>query len=142
MKNRMITEENNNQFKNKIEKVVGELRSEKGINGPNMWEVLKRVKRKKTEPPTAIKDKEGNILEETSDIKDRYLEHFKDILQPPVACDEEEHAQEEFVNSAFENILKIAEKQPTTLTTMAEIEEAIKELKKKKAKMNGGGIMK
>ena len=133
-----ITEENNNQFQNKIEKVVGELRSEKGINGPNMWEVLKRVKRKIAEPPTAIKDEEGKILEETEAIKSRYLEHFEDILQPPVAAGKEEQDQEEFVNSAFENIMKIAKKQPTALTAMAEIEEAIKELKKKKCKDEWG----
>ena len=34
--------------------------------------------------------------------------------------------------------MKIAENQPTTLTTMAEIEEAIKELKKKKSKDEWG----
>ena len=72
-----ITEENNKQFQNKIEKVVGQLRSEKGINGPKMWEVLKRVKRKKTEPPTAIKDKEGKILEE---LMIEFIEGDYDVL--------------------------------------------------------------
>ena len=138
MVDEQIKDENNSQFKNKIEKVVEELRSSKGINGPNMWEVLKKVRRKKTEPPTAVRDKEGNILEDSEEIKNRYLEHFVEVLKSPVAESAEEVRQEEMINGAFENIMKIAQREPVILTTMAEIEVAISELKKKKCKDGWG----
>ena len=88
-----IIEESNSQFKNKIKKVVEELRSENGINGPNVWEVLKRVKRKTSSNRTAIKDKDGLLLEDTEAIKSRYQEHFVDILQPPKATTLEEESR-------------------------------------------------
>ncbi len=103
-----------------------------------MWDVLKKLKRRKGEPPTAIKDKEGNVLEDPESIKSRYLEHFREVLKPPTAEDEEEQMQEEIINSTFENIMKITAQQTTTYTTMSEIEEAIKELKKKKCKDEWG----
>ena len=98
------------QYKNKITKVVEDLRSKKGINGPNVWEVLKKVRRKKNNPPTAIRDKKGNLLEEEDEIKDRYIEHFSDILKPAEARDAEEKSQEESINKIFDNIVKIAQK--------------------------------
>ena len=72
-----IDKERRMQFQNKIGKVVDRLRSEKGINGPNMWNVVSKLKRRKPSPPTAIKDKNGKILEDPEQIKTRYLEHFK-----------------------------------------------------------------
>ena len=35
------------------------LRSETGINGPSMWEVVSKLKRKQPSQQTAIKDKKG-----------------------------------------------------------------------------------
>ena len=77
-----IEKEKREQFEKKISKVVDKLRSDKGINGPNMWEVLKKVKRRKEEPAVSIKDKEGKLLEEPNDVKQRYLEYFGELLQP------------------------------------------------------------
>ena len=128
------------QYKNKIETVVESLRSKKGINGPNMWKVVKSLKRKKDEPPTAIKSKEGKILEDPESIKERYLEHFKEILKPAEAITEEEKEQEEIINLAFQNIMDIASIQPTVMTTDDEVKKAIKELKKKKCKDAEGWV--
>ena len=58
------------------QKVVDKLRSSKGINGLYMWDVLRTVKKKKEEPTVAIKDKEGKLLEDPENIKQRYLEYF------------------------------------------------------------------
>ena len=135
-----IKKERGNQFKNKIDKVVEKLRSKNGINGPRMWEVVKRVKRKKVEPATAIKSKDGKILEDPEAIKGRYLEHFQEILQPVVAESEEEKEQEKIIHLAFQNILSAANKQQTVKTTDEEIEMAIHELKKKKCKDAEGWV--
>ena len=45
--------------------MVEQLRSRNGINGAKIWDVLKKVKRRKVDPPTAVKDKQGNLLEKT-----------------------------------------------------------------------------
>ena len=89
-----IEKERKVQFGNKIGKIVGQLRSSKGINGPNMWDSLKKIKRRKAEPAAAIKDKEGKIIEDPENIRDRYLEHFSELLTPVEASSEEERKQE------------------------------------------------
>ena len=131
---RKIQEESNTQYRNKIIKVVEDLRSKKGINGPNVWEVLKKVRRKKNNPPTAIKDKKGHLLEEKEEIKSRYIEHFCEILKPTEARDAEEKTQEENINAIFENIVKIAHQHKKAVTTKEEVEQAVKELKKNKSR--------
>ena len=131
---RKIQEESNTQYRNKIIKVVEDLRSKKGINGPNVWEVLKKVRRKKNNPPTAIKDKKGHLLEEKEEIKSRYIEHFCEILKPTEARDAEEKTQEENINAIFENIVKIAHQHKKAVTTKEEVEQAVKELKKNKCR--------
>ncbi len=139
MLDQQIKEEHDTQYMTKINKVVEKLQGQNGIRGPNMWEVLKKVKRKpQKEPATAIKDKQGRVLEESSEIKERYIEHFKEILQPPKAVDDEEKAQEEVINIAFENILSTAKNSPTVHTTVEEVEVAIHELKLGKCKDESG----
>ena len=133
-----IEAERQSQFKNKISKVVEKLRSSKGINCPGMWEVMKQLNKKKATPPSAIKSKDGQILEDADLINERYLEHFVELLKPPEATTEQEKTQEQFINMAFDQIMEMAEQQPTVLTTMSEISEAKKELKRKKCKDGSG----
>ena len=133
-----IKDENRKQFENKIKKVVEKLRCERGVNGANVWEVLKRLRRKNTDPPTAIKDKKGNLLEGKEEIKNRYVEHFQEILKPPEARDIEEKMQEENINAAFENIVKIAHLRKKAVTTTEEVERAIKGMKKNKCSDEAG----
>ena len=132
--NEQLKIEKDRQFHEKITKVVHKLKCKKGINGPNMWEVLKRLRNKKGEPPTTIKSKEGKVLESSEEIKDRYVEHFTEILQPPQATTEEEKQQEEVINIIFNNILKLADSLEPRLTTIEEIKRAKKELKRNKCK--------
>ena len=69
--NEQIAKERKSQFKNKIDKVVHKLKCKRGINGPNMWEVLKSIKGRRAQPATAIKSKEGVVLENPEEIKER-----------------------------------------------------------------------
>ena len=133
-----IEKEKKIQFRKKIGKVVDKLRSSRGINGPDMWEVMKQLKRRNNTPPSAIKNKKGEILEEPDKIKERYLEHFVELLQPPDATTDQGRNQEELINLVFEQIMEMAEKEPTMLTTESEIAEAKKELKRKKCKDGNG----
>ena len=133
-----IKKEDNNQYRNKISRVVTKLQGKKGINTPNMWEVMKKLKKKKEEPPTAVKSKEGKIIEDPELIKDRYLEHYAEILKNKPATTEKEKEQEVFIEMIFKNILEIAEKKETIYTTREEICIAVQELKRKKSKDRTG----
>ena len=129
---KQIVNEANLQFQNKIYKVVEELKCVNGINGAKIWDVLKKAKRRKVNPPTAVKDKQGNLIEEAENIRSRYVEHFQEILKPPDARNDEERKQEEIINTAFANIIEMAQQQQRKITTQEEVEEAVKELKTKK----------
>ena len=133
-----IKEEDHKQFQDKINQVVEKLKGKKGINIPNMWEVVKKIKGRKDEPPTAIKAKNGEVLEDAEKIKDRYLEHFSEILKNVEAETQEEKDQEELIEHAFKRILDVAEEKRTVLTTNAELKKAIKTLKRKKCKDKTG----
>jgi hypothetical protein len=108
-----IEKERKEQFGNKISKVVDKLRSSKGINGPNMWDVLRKVKKRKEEPAVSIKSKEGQVLEDPEEIKQRYLEYFGELLKPVEARNEEEREQEEIVEKTFKKVMEKAEEEPT-----------------------------
>ena len=132
--NEQIRIEREKQSHDKLQKVVHKIKCKKGINGPNMWEVLKSIRRRKVETATAIKNKDGIILEDTEEIKSRYLEHFVEILQPPQASTEEERKQEEVIDLIFQNIMKLAESMEPQLTTIDEVVMAKKQLKRKKCR--------
>ena len=134
-----IKKEDQKQFLGKIEKVVTRLKGKNGINIPNMWEVVKQIKGRKEEPQTAIKSKDGKVtIEDPEEIKDRYLEHFSDILQNKQATTDKEKKQEELINMVFEEIMNTAREMETLLTTREEICVAIDELKRKKCKDRTG----
>ena len=73
-------------------------------------------------------------MEDPDEIKDRYLEHFVDILKPPEAFTEQEKEQEEIINLIFNNIMRLADSMEPHLTTKEEITKARLKLKKKKCK--------
>ena len=133
-----IKEESSSQFRNKIIKIVDKLKSDKGINGANTWELLKRLKRRKENTSSAVKDKNGVLLEERGEIMERYLEHFVDILKPPEANNLEEKVHEEIINQVFDDIVRIASQSREAVTTNKEVERAISELKNKKCKDEWG----
>ena len=78
MINEYIKEEENAQYKRKIDKVVLKMKTKGGINGANTWEVLNQLRGKKTEKATVVMSKEGKILEEPDEIIDRQKEYFQD----------------------------------------------------------------
>ena len=103
-----------------------------------MWEIVKKIKRKKEEPRTAVKSKDGAILEEPEQVKARYLEHFCEILKNKPATTEKEKKQEELIDIAFNRIIEIANNNETILTTRDEIETAVSQLQRKKCKDKTG----
>ena len=54
---------------------------------------------------------------------------------------EEERKQEDFINNVFARIMEIGKRTENTLTSLEEVKIAIKQLKKKNAKTEQGGIV-
>ena len=138
MINEAIRKEGEKQQQQKLTKVVDRLKAKNGVNMPNMWEIKKMVERRNEEPVTAIKSKEGDIIEEPQKIRERYLEHFGEILQNVPAETEEEKAQEQLIEEVFRRMMLLADKKDTRLTTKEEIQTASKRLKRKKCKDKSG----
>ena len=103
-----------------------------------MWEIVKKIKRKKEDPQTAIRSKEGKVLEEPEQIKARYLEHFTEILKNKPAVTDKQQNQEEMIDMVFDRIMDIANNNETILTTREEICNAVGKLKRKKCKEKTG----
>ena len=138
MINEAIRKEGEKQQQQKLTKVVDRLKAKNGVNMPNMWEIKKMVERRNEEPVTAIKSKEGDIIEEPQKIRERYLEHFGEILQNVPAETEEEKAQEQLIEEVFRRMMLLADKKDTRLTTKEELQTASKKLKRKKCKDKSG----
>ena len=120
-----IKEESQKQYQQKIEKVVDRLRGRNGVNIPNMWEIMKKVEKKEVEPPTAIRSKDGELIEDPEKIKERYLEHFVEILKNVPAETEDEKEQENFIENAFERIMLLADNKETRYTSNEEMQAAV-----------------
>ena len=133
-----IVEEGQKQYQQKIEKVVEQLKGNNGMNVPNMWKVMKKVERRKVEPPTAVKSIEGVVIEEPEKIKERYLEHFAEILQNVPAETQEEKEQEQFIEEVFHRMMMLADTKDTKYTTIEEMQTAAKKLKRRKCKDRSG----
>ena len=78
------------------------------------------------------------IIEDPVKIRERYLEHFGEILKNVPAETDEEKAQEQLIELVFKRMMTLAEKTETRYTTKDELEAAAKELKRKKAKDKSG----
>ena len=90
-----------------------------------MWEIMKKVEKKEVEPPTAIRSKDGELIEDPEKIKERYLEHFVEILKNVPAETEDEKEQENFIENAFERIMLLADNKETRYTSNEEMQAAV-----------------
>ena len=92
--NEYIKEEENDQYKRKINKVVEKLKSKRGINGANTWELMNQLRGRKEEKATSIWAKNGEVLEKKEDIIARHKEYFEELLQTKEAKTVEEKETE------------------------------------------------
>ena len=132
MINEYIQQNEHDQYRRKISKVVEKLKSKGGINGANTWEVMKQLKGRKTEKPTSIWSKHGEVLEKEEEILERHKEHFYDLLQTKTAVTEEGKENEKFIEKCAETILRLGFLAKPKITKVEEVETSIAELKKRK----------
>ena len=90
-------------------------------------------KKEKKEQKTAMKKKDGELVETEKEVKEVYTEFYKDLLSTLVASTQKEQLEEDNVNKLFRLIEIIAENQEPLEITKDLVEIAIKKLKRKKS---------
>ena len=95
------------------------------------------MKKKLEEHKTAMKNKDGELVETEKEVKEVYTEFYKDLLSSSVASTQKEQMAEDNVNKLFRLIEIIAENQEPLEVTKYLIEIAIKKLKRQKAAVEG-----
>ena len=115
-------------------KTVESLQKAPGIISENtFWKFQQKQKNKLEEQKTAMKNKDGELVETEKEVKEVYTEFYKDLLSTSVASTQKEKLAEDNVNKLFRLIEIIAENQEPLEITKDLEEIAIKKLKRKKA---------
>ena len=131
MLTRHIEEEKLEQNTRKLVKTVESLQKAPGIISENtFWKFQQKQKNKLEEQKTAMKNKDGELVETEKEVKEVYTEFYKDLLSTSVASTQKEKLVEDNVNKLFR---LIAENQEPLEITKDLVEIAIKKLKRKKA---------
>ena len=77
------------------------------------------------EKATAVRSKNGKVLEDPEEIRERQREHFQELLQIKTASSEEEKVLETNVTEAFDTILEIASRMDPLYTKEEDLEESV-----------------
>ena len=128
-----IVKENKIEQGNKIKKVADDIKRKGGVKSGAFWDFKKKIDGPKTSARTAIKGKNGQIIEDIEAIKEEYKEFYKDILTVKSATTWEEKLAEE-INNTIHGCLEASEfmkKCKVEKTTRAELDFYIKKIKKK-----------
>ena len=123
MLTRHIEEEKLEQNTRKLVKTVESLQKAPGIIRENtFWKFQqKKQKNKLKEQKTAMKNKDGELVETEKEVKEVYTYFYKDILSTSVASTQKEQLAEDNVNKLFRLIELIAENQEPLEITKGKI---------------------
>ena len=132
--NEYIVEEEKQQYAKRIIATVENLRKTGGgIKETTFWEFKKKLHRKQEEPITAMKNKDGVLLEDKREILKIYEEFYTELFTKKKATDEEEQRIEKNVKMEMNKIMEKAKEQENIKVTEEDVEKAIRKLKTKKA---------
>ena len=127
MLTRHIEEEKLEQNTRKLVKTVESLQKAPGIISENtFWKFQQKQKNKLEEQKTAMKNKDGELVETEKEVKEVYTEFYKDLLSTSVASTQKEQLAEDNVNKLFRLIEIIAENQEPLEITKDLVEITIK----------------
>ena len=132
-----VVEEIAHNAEKKYQKVMQELNDMKPegskINSQKFWKMKKRMNQKTRDPPTAMLDGDGILLTSNLTIKDRALEVYTDRLKNN-KIERHLEAYEKDVNKLCESRLKQCKQNKVNPWTMEDLDIAIKDLDKGKAR--------
>ena len=115
-----------------LNKIIEDVKKEGGVNGSTFWKVRRKMKRNQ-ENAHAIKDKNGELQQEKSKIKEVYKSWYEELLSVKEADSKPAKDAEDIVNQTILSMSTIAQCKDPIETNMNEIDEVIKKLDTKKA---------
>ena len=122
---------------NKYNKVVKELEEMKPegrkINSQKFWKLKRKVCPKTRDPPTAMMDREGNLITNKNATDDRAIEVFTERLKPN-RMKEHLKSLEETENKLCDMRLKLSKLKKTEPWSLEDLEKVFKELEKDKSR--------
>ena len=116
---------------NKVRKIAESVKRNVD-NGSKIWEVKRRVTKKKA-VKRQIKDSKGKILQDREEIIKQYKEYYKQLLTIRKSDNMAEEIAEERVNKEFESIMKQKNDSRREKITFAMVKKTILTMKKRKA---------
>ena len=90
-----IIEEKKREEANKIKEAVDDIKSNGGVNKPAFWDFKKRMDGKKKNTASAVRGKDGNIIDESGEIKKAYEDYYRELFILEGPSDEIERVAEE-----------------------------------------------
>ena len=117
----------------KLKEELAKLKSKGGLDAKQMWKLKKRLCPQIRDPPTAMLDKEDNLLTSDSAIQNRALEVFTERLDNnEISVDLKD--LEDDTNKLCEMRLKVAKENRSDPWTISDLEEALKQLDDNKSR--------
>ena len=128
-----IVESNEKNAKIVREEISGTKPNEGGLNPNKMWKLKKRLCPRAMDPPSAMLDKEGNLLTSDDAIKERALEVYAERLEANKIYKHFESLEEER-NELCKTRLKLAKLNKTKPWSMEDLKIALKHLENEKSR--------
>ena len=127
-----IVEENSKEQGDRIKKTVEEIKKSGGVNGAAFWDFKKKVDGQKENTRSAVRGKNGEMLENVQEIKREFEEFYINLFMDNEPLTREEKTAEEINSMMIEWAVK--NKVPgegLPKTKMAELERVVSNLKNK-----------
>ena len=77
---KQIEEEESKKHAAYLSKVIEEVKKDGGVNGTTFWKVRNRLTKKSNENAHIVMNKDGKKCEEPEEIKEAYIEFYKELL--------------------------------------------------------------
>lgn len=134
-----IHEEKTTAYAKKVKNTIEALRRNGGgMKEETFWEFRKKFIGKKEESRITMKDEKGNIKDEKEDILNIYKDFYSKLFLKENSTTTEEKEQEKRVTDKLKTILADAEHQAPLKIEEKEVKNAIKKLKRNKARDREG----
>ena len=133
MINKHIMNKKRNQYKEKIERTIEQLRRDGGgVKEQTFWEFKRRMEGRKEEQKTGMKDSNGEIRTETGGIKKIFENFYQELFKKP-EWEKENMKIKEAVERKVEGIMERAKQQGAMRVTTEVVRKVVRNLKKRKA---------
>ena len=121
-------------YMKKLEKATQNIEcDEGGFTSNKLWNLKKQMCPRSRDPPTAMLDKEGNLVKEEDKIRNIALETFEERLKNRPIKDELKHIKEAKEKLA-EKLMEVAKENKTPPWSRKDLEKVLNQLKKDKSR--------